>query len=144
MWILFASWLQAAGPPPSLMLLPEPPKSAVPQPLVLAQRCDSRGEDAVVVCGRHPDRFRLPLPNERAQPVDTRTRGEAPAPLAAITPFGRCGLFAGERRCGKAEAAKYGYGGGRDPLTVLAELGTVLLDGDADRGPPADIPKHAR
>jgi hypothetical protein len=48
--------------------------------------------------------------------------------MAAITPAAACGIFAVERRCSKREAAQYGYGEGRDPLTVLAELAKRAAD----------------
>ena len=87
--------------------------------------CAEGTDGEVVVCGGRPDRYRLPFPIERepsgADPARTGTG------LAAITPAGRCGIFAGERRCGKAEAAEYGYGGGRDPITVMAKLGGRLI-----------------
>lgn len=60
------------------------------------------------------------------------TPGEPGSALAAITPTAPCGMFSGQRRCGKAEAARYGYGGGRDPVTVLTRLGLKLLDPDAE------------
>ena len=57
-------------------------------------------------------------------------RGEAPSGMAAITPAAPCGIFAGERRCSKREAAQYGYGEGRDPITVLTSLAKRVLDPD--------------
>jgi hypothetical protein len=50
--------------------------------------------------------------------------------MAAITPTAPCGIFAGERRCSKREAAQYGYGEGRDPITVLTRLAKRALDPD--------------
>lgn len=41
---------------------------------------------------------------------------------------GPCGIFAGERRCGKAEAKLYGYDGGKNPIGVVIEAGKALLD----------------
>lgn len=52
--------------------------------------------------------------------------------MAALTPTGRCGTFAGERRCGKREAAEYGYGSGRDPITILTRLAHKAVDPDVD------------
>lgn len=103
-------------------------------------RCESGGEDDIVVCGTRRDRYRLPLPIDDANPADRRVPGEAAAPLSAITPGGACGLFAGQRACSKAEAARYGYGGGRDPVTVLTRLGQKLLDPDGEIGEPAKVP----
>jgi hypothetical protein len=42
--------------------------------------------------------------------------------------FAPCGIFQGERRCGKREAAQYGYGNGRDPITVAAKVIGALTD----------------
>jgi len=81
------------------------------------------------VCGQRRDRYRLPLPDERGHQGD-RARGEAPSGMAAITPAAPCGIFAGERRCSKCEAAQYGYGEGRDPITVLTSLAKRVLDPD--------------
>lgn len=92
---------------------------------------DAAGGD-VVVCGERAGRYRLPLPREREPGVVERGRGEAASPLAAMTPGGRCGIFAGERRCGRAEAADYGYGQGRDPITVVSNLGRALLSPDRE------------
>lgn len=89
-------------------------------------------DDEVVVCARKQDSYRLPLPAERAASDLAPTRGDAGRAIAAMTPTGRCGIFAGERRCSKAEAAHYGYGGGRDPITVLTKLATKAIDPDAD------------
>ena len=87
--------------------------------------------DTILVCGERRDRYRLPLPIER-EAASTHVRNEPASGLAAITPGGRCGLFAGERRCNKREAAQYGYGRGRDPVTLLTRLATKVADPDAD------------
>ncbi|MEO7635704.1 MAG: hypothetical protein ABIS38_08685, partial [Sphingomicrobium sp.] len=39
-----------------------------------------------------------------------------------------CGIFPGQRRCGKEEARKFGYGGGRDPITFVSTLITKISD----------------
>ncbi|MBX9881115.1 MAG: hypothetical protein K2X73_03995 [Sphingomonas sp.] len=83
----------------------------------------------VVVCGRRGDQYRLPLPVERDLAADGRT-ADSPGGMAALTPAGRCGLFAGERQCSRREAAAYGYGNGRDPITVLLRLGDRLVAGN--------------
>ena len=96
--------------------------------------CAPATDGDVVVCGGRPDRYRLPFPVERdpsTEAADTSRAGGGSG-LAAMTPSGRCGIFAGERRCGKAEAARYGYGGGRDPITVVTRLATRLVDPDAE------------
>lgn len=96
------------------------------------------GQGEIVVCGSRPDRFRLPL---REEPSGGLTRGhvlgEAMAPAAVRVPSGGCGIFAGQHPCSHAEAAQYGYGQGRDPLSLLVRLGTKVADPDADLGPPS-------
>jgi hypothetical protein len=96
-------------------------------------RCDNEGpKDEIVVCGqRHDDRYRLPLPVERSAPA-TRVRGEAQTGMAVLTPAQPCGMFLEERRCSKREKADYGYGKGRDPVTVLTRLARTAIDPDAD------------
>jgi hypothetical protein len=66
-------------------------------------------------------------------------------PRASAEPlsFAPCGIFEGQRRCGKRESLDYGYGGGRDPLTVAGKLVTALTDPDAAPGPPP-LPKVPR
>lgn len=96
-------------------------------------RCevDESGGD-IVVCGRQrKDRYRLPLPDEHAKAADIPP-GEALSGMAALTPAARCGIFVGERQCSKREAARYGYGQGRDPITVLGRLAAQMIDPDAD------------
>lgn len=109
----------------------DPSATTVRVPLGIDRRCATdTATDEILVCGRRDDRYRLPLPEDRA-PVE-RTRGEARGGLAAITPYSRCGIFAGERRCGKREAADYGYGKGRDPVTIVTRLAEKLVDPDAE------------
>ena len=97
---------------------------------VLDRGCVETTEaDTITVCGGRKDRYRLPLPDDRepaanAAPLD---RGSG---SAALRPSGRCGMFAGERRCGKAEARAYGYGDGRDPVTLAGRLLTTLAEGE--------------
>jgi hypothetical protein len=106
---------------------------AEPAPLTALPRCgrDAADDTEVIVCGQKRDRYRLPLPTER-DPSPGPVRGEAQSGMAALTPSGRCGIFAGDRRCGKKEAAEYGYGNGRDPITVLSRLARKAVDPDAD------------
>ena len=96
--------------------------------------CAPAANGDVVVCGGKPDRYRLPFPVEgdRSDEAADTSRATAGSGMAAMTPAGRCGIFAGERRCGKADAAGYGYGGGRDPITVVTRLATRLVDPDAE------------
>lgn len=101
---------------------------------VTQQRCETPTTGEVIVCAGLPDRYRLPLPTEREQGdgEGDATRPMTGSGLSAITPGGRCGLFAGERRCGKREALLYGYGGGCDPASVVGRIATGLVDGDAE------------
>lgn len=95
-------------------------------------RCDDPApSDDILVCGQRRDPYRLPLPVESALSSD-HVRGEPSSTMAAITPSGPCGIFAGQRRCSKREAAQYGYGNGRDPVTVLTRLAKKIGDPDAD------------
>lgn len=108
--------------------------------LPLLDRCASAGSgDDIVVCGRRDgqDRYRLPKTGE-SEPfaLGRRIPGEAPRASAEPLSFAPCGIFEGQRRCGKREALEYGYGGGRDPLTVASRLFTALTDPDARAGPP--------
>ena len=87
-------------------------------------------EEEVVVCADRRDRYRLPLPVERA-PGD-RAAGEPLDGTAALAGAGRCGIFAGERRCNKRDAAAFGYGNGRNPVSVLTRLARKVADPDGD------------
>jgi hypothetical protein len=104
-----------------------------PSTLASLPRCDSNGtrNDEIVVCGRKRDQYRLPLPTERDSSLGP-VRGDAQPGVAALTPAGPCGIFAGERRCSKKEAAEYGYGNGRDPITLLTRLAQKAVDPDGD------------
>lgn len=101
--------------------------------------CASGEEGEIVVCGRRDtqDRYRLPRTGE-SEPfaLGRRVPGEAPRASAEPLSFAPCGIFEGQRRCGKREALEFGYGGGRDPLTVASKLFTALTDPDASAGPP--------
>lgn len=100
------------------------------EPLSVLPQCRSGSDgEEIVVCGRKRDQYRLPLPSEREQSTE-RVRGDAASGMAALTPATPCGIFAGQRRCGKREAAQYGYGEGRDPITVLTKLAKKAVDPD--------------
>jgi hypothetical protein len=107
--------------------------------------CASAGAgNDIVVCGRRDarDRYRLPQTGESAPfAMGRRIPGEAPRASAEPLSFAPCGIFAGQRRCPKREMLEYGYGGGRDPLTVAGKLITALTDPDSAAGPPPLPPK---
>ncbi|WP_156457945.1 hypothetical protein [Sphingomonas sp. Leaf412] len=92
--------------------------------LSVTRSCATSGGD-VIVCGTRPNRHRLPLPVERDAPASAEASG-----MSALTPARRCGIFAGERRCSKREARAYGYGGGRDPVRVVARAVRAIVDPD--------------
>lgn len=100
-------------------------------PLPINRCADTVAGDDIVVCGAKRRSYRLPLPDER-DVVQGRPRGEALTGTDAIRPTGRCGIFEGERRCNKKEAAEYGYGNGRDPITVLTRIVGKTIDPDAN------------
>jgi hypothetical protein len=91
-----------------------------------------RAGDEIVVCGRRqdPDRYRLPLRDEPGS-LSEYDRAFGDLPRASLeTSFAPCGIFQGQRSCSKHEAAAYGYGNGRDPLTVATKLIGSLTDPD--------------
>lgn len=95
--------------------------------LQLVPSCSSRETtNEIVVCGRRSDRYRLPQ-ELRAEPSSASDRPRMPLSANDLAP---CGIFQGERRCGKAEAEKYGYGAGRDPITVARKLINAIADPD--------------
>ncbi|SFP74905.1 hypothetical protein [Sphingomonas rubra] len=93
------------------------------------QRRCSAAADEVVVCGRRDERYRLPLPSERDDAATVHRDDTGMAPLTSAAP---CGIFAGQRRCNKAEASAYGYGDGRDPITLLTKLGRIAAGADGE------------
>lgn len=103
--------------------------------LAVLAHCDAAANaNDIVVCASRHDRTPLPVPDgwidPDDEPDDARvTRGTG---MAALTPVGACGMFAGERQCSKAEAAHFGYGRGRDPVTFFKKLATKLVDPDAN------------
>lgn len=131
MWLTIV--LQVAQPLPDTAAfdLAKLKKSHDPGKLSVIATCsDSAVTDEIVVCGARQDRYRLPLPVERSSAE--RGRGEASTGTTALTPAAPCGIFEGQRRCSKKEAAQYGYGNGRDPITVLGRIAGKLLNPDAN------------
>ena len=134
----------AAGAQP-----PGEPTPQLPHPFTDRQQCRSASAGEVVVCAdrgrRDGDRYRLPLPDEREpEGSSAPVRGEIPRASAETPSAAGCGPFQGQRRCSKAEALRYGYGGGNDPLTFTLKLGKLLVDPDADVSPPPAVPEHFR
>jgi hypothetical protein len=130
LWLSMALQTAATGPSVGSFDLPQTPKTMTLASLPHCDSSDNR-DDEVVVCGRKRDQYRLPLPTDR-DTLPGPVRGEAQSGIAALTPAGRCGIFAGERRCNKKEAAEYGYGNGRDPITLLTRLAQKAVDRDGD------------
>lgn len=126
LWLVLL--MQAVPDAPLVVVLPR-----------LTPACRGAQSDDIVVCADRSDRYRLPLPVDQPDP-DRHVAGEAASAASALRPGGACGLFAGQRACAKAEAARYGYGRGRDPVTVLGRLGRKLLDPDADLDEPRRVP----
>lgn len=132
-WLTIA--LQAASAPPETIVFDlanithtrGPAKSSL-----LVQQCNGiTTGDEIVVCGTKQQSYRLPFPNDRELDYD-RPRDEALTSTDALRPAGRCGIFEGERRCNKKEATDYGYGSGRDPITVLSRVVQEMVDADAN------------
>lgn len=93
---------------------------------VTSPRCQSSGgADEIVVCGRHdPDRFRLPLPEERHVAGERGPRGEVAAASAAPIRTGSCGTLATDT-----------CGGGLPVIgaaMLLAKAAGKLIDPDAE------------
>jgi hypothetical protein len=103
--------------------------------LAVLAHCDTAvSASDIVVCASRHEHALLPVPDgwidPDDEPDDARvTRGTG---TAALTPVGACGIFAGERQCSKADAAHFGYGRGRDPVTFFKKLATKLIDPDAN------------
>lgn len=111
-----------------------------------ARNCSSAGAGEIVVCGdRDRDtRYRLPLPTVREAGEQGAVIGEVPSPSVQDPFLSGCGIFRGQRRCSKQEAEAYGYGRGRDPVTLVGRLVTKLADPDAEIGAPPTVPPRDR
>ncbi|WP_294318825.1 hypothetical protein [uncultured Sphingomonas sp.] len=111
-----------------------------------ARDCAAGSADEIVVCGDRDqgERYRLPLPTVREVGEQGAVIGEVPAPSTENPFLSGCGMFRGQRRCSKREAEAYGYGRGRDPVTLVGRLVTGLVDPDTDLGPPPTVPPRDR
>ena len=98
--------------------------------LIAPPACGTAGDgNEIVVCARRTDLYRVPAEIEGGQVGDTRGRaGEVPSASPDRLAGGRCGIFAGERQCSKAEAKLYGYDSTLNPINVLLGLGKALID----------------
>ncbi|WP_430636940.1 hypothetical protein [Sphingomonas hankookensis] len=107
-----------------------------------ARNCAPAGKDELVVCGdRDRDRrYRLPLPTARDPAAAGAVIGELPPPSVENPFLSGCGPFRGQRRCARREAEAYGFGRGRDPVTLLGRLITKVVDPDAEIGPAPTVP----
>ncbi|HZF42073.1 MAG TPA: hypothetical protein VEZ48_01535 [Sphingomonadaceae bacterium] len=122
-------WLIAAAPAHAQVTAEQVLAKA--RQLTAPPSCASADErDEIVVCGRRTsDGYRVPPSAEGGSPGDLRARvGELPSASPDRLAGGPCGIFAGERRCGKAEAKLYGYDSDKSPVSVLIDVGEALLD----------------
>jgi hypothetical protein len=110
--------------------------------LEMLGRCDTAPGDEIVVCGRRgQDRYRLPQLGRRQAGVGAgNVRGEVPRASADAAAPGGCGIFQHQRRCSRAEMEEVGYFRGRNPVSFLGDLVTMLVDPDAEVRPPPPIP----
>jgi hypothetical protein len=106
---------------------------ATAQKRLSAVRCVKANDEDITVCGRstNDQGYRLPLPSERDGNAQfARRKGELPPPTTDAKPWVECGIFQGQRRCNKRDAAHYGYGKGRDPLTVASKVIDSIINPD--------------
>ncbi len=100
---------------------------------VTADRCRQQVDpDEIVICGaRDHDRYRLPIRDERSEiSLYDRANGDVPRASLDADNSAPCGIFQGDRSCSKAEAGLFGYGRGRDPLTLGTRIADQLADPD--------------
>ena len=93
--------------------------------------CPQSAHDEIVVCARrrNDDRYRIPQMLRDGAVAGQPIVGLAPKSLDADA-FAPCGIFRGEGRCNKKEAAHYGYGGGWDPLAVAGRIVSEIVGPD--------------
>lgn len=135
-------------------LLPAPPAQAQSFDRIIAaaaereaaRNCSAADAGEILVCGDRDrgERYRLPLPTVREVGEQGAVAGEVPAASVQDPFLSGCGIFRGQRRCSKREAEAYGYGRGRDPVTLVGRLVTTLVDPDAEIGPPPTVPPRDR
>lgn len=108
--------------------------------------CTPAANDELIVCGDRDagERYRLPLPNERTPQEMGAVVGEAPRASTQDPFLSGCGMFRGQGRCSRKEAEAYGYGRGRDPVTLVGRLVRKAIDPDAEIGPPPTLPPRSR
>lgn len=111
-----------------------------------ARDCSAGEAGEIMVCGDRDrgERFRLPLPTAREVGEQGAVAGEVPAPSTQDPFLSGCGMFRGQRRCSRREAEAYGYGRGRDPVTLVGRLVTAVVDPDAELSPPPTVPPRDR
>lgn len=98
-----------------------------------AGRCSPvASREEILVCGprRTNDRYRIPEEFRDPREAGARIGGVGSASLDAGVPVAPCGIFEGQRKCDKAEAAEFGWGRGRDPITVAGKIISALADPD--------------
>ena len=95
--------------------------------LTAPSSCSAGSSSEIVVCGKRSDRYRIPKEFRTPPPSSGSERSRL---ALSGDDFAPCGLFQGERRCGKREAAQYGYGKGRDPITLAIKVIGALTDPD--------------
>lgn len=110
--------------------------------LEILGRCSTGPGDEIVVCGRrNQDRYRLPEFARRAPGAGAgKLRGEVPRASMDVSVAQPCGIFQGQRRCSREEMEEFGYFQGRDPVSFLGDLVTVLIDPDATVREPPPLP----
>ena len=103
---------------------PDAPAADRPRLLLQSAVCPGSGPDGeIVICGRggNNDRYRIPVRFRDEDEPGQRLGGIGPASLHD-EPYAPCGIFQGQRRCNKAEAALHGYGNGRNPVAVVGRI----------------------
>lgn len=107
-----------------------------------ADPCAAKAPDEIVVCARDDRRYRMPYDTPRDPQAVGAVAGEVPRATTADPYATGCGIHQGQGRCTRREMEAYGYGRGRDPLTLVGRLARKAVDPDAEVGPPPpDLPR---